>query len=255
MMQPFPVRLSAANQGTDDVAPMNDPVNDPFGDRRHSVLQRGTAASYRPPRAPQTGNPIGLNSPGSIQADDANAKQGGRAKEDLDQIGRDELPPKRNTDRRFETNCEDVAAEVASRSISYISLNLRPSIKDDDQIPYECPMTHIGSVTRCWNAQTFTFTASALCHKPLYFEDVQLERYGHSAGPYLQPFKSTAHFFIRAALLPYQIGIHPPNECRYALGYYRPGDCAPWLMDPFPISERGLLYQAGFAVGAAYVVP
>jgi hypothetical protein len=28
-------------------------------------------------------------------------------------------------------------------------------------------------------ASTYPYHASALCHKPLYFEEVQLERYGH----------------------------------------------------------------------------
>ena len=66
-----------------------------------------------------------------------------------------------------------------------------------------------------------------LCHKPLYFEDVQLERYGHMAGPWVQPFVSCADFFLRIPILPYEMGLEPPNECIYALGYYRPGSCAP----------------------------
>ena len=94
-----------------------------------------------------------------------------------------------------------------------------------------------------------TWKASGLCHKPLYFEEVNLERYGQTAGPFAQPVLSTAHFFVNIAVLPYKMGIHPPTECQYALGYYRPGNCAPWIIPPVPISLRGALFQAG-AVGA-----
>jgi len=100
-----------------------------------------------------------------------------------------------------------------------------------------------------------TWKASGLCHKPLYFEEVQLERYGHTAGPVLQPVLSGAHFFMNIATLPYQMGMSPPNECEYALGYYRPGSCAPWLLPPVPLSVRGGLMQAGAIVGGVYLIP
>ena len=110
------------------------------------------------------------------------------------------------------------------------------------RLPVECG---IGGtfVTRCWTPQTFTWTASALCHKPLYFENIQLERYGHSAGPFMQPIHSTAHFFVSLVSWPYQTTIHPPNECQYALGFYRPGNCAPWLRYPIPFSTWGTQYR------------
>ena len=101
--------------------------------------------------------------------------------------------------------------------------------------------------------QTYTWTASAICHKPLYFENRQLERYGHSHGPVLQPIHSTAHFFVRLVTLPYHTAIHPSNECMYTLGYYRPGNCAPWLKDPIPISLSGATRQALVTTGLAHI--
>ncbi len=94
------------------------------------------------------------------------------------------------------------------------------------RLPSECTLGDYSPVSRCWLPQTVTWKASNLCHKPLYFEDEQLERYGHSAGPMMQPIKSTAHFFVRFLAWPYATAIHPPNECQYALGFYRPGNCA-----------------------------
>ena len=107
--------------------------------------------------------------------------------------------------------------------------------------------------SRHWPLITYTWKASALCHKPLYFEEVQLERYGHSAGPIVEPLLSAAHFFITVPLLPYYMGVDPPQECQYSLGYYRPGDCAPYMLDPFPLSVRGAILEAG-AVGAVVTV-
>jgi hypothetical protein len=123
------------------------------------------------------------------------------------------------------------------------------AVSDYWQIPSVCSIGEQSLPNRQWIPQTFTWTASALCHKPLYFENRQLERYGHTHGPVLQPIHSAAHFFVSLATLPYATAIHPPTECRYALGYYRPGNCAPWLKDPLPISLNGLRRQALVTTG------
>ena len=123
------------------------------------------------------------------------------------------------------------------------------------RIPNECTLGDYQPIARCWAPHTFTWKASALCHNPLYFEDIQLERYGHSAGPIRQPIRSTRHFFTRLVSLPYLTAIHPPNECVYALGYYRPGNCAPWLVDPIPLSLSGARRQAAFITGGAFLLP
>ena len=106
--------------------------------------------------------------------------------------------------------------------------------------PFECSIDdgtwHAG---RCWEQTTYLWKASALCHKPLFFEDEQLERYGHSYTPCFQPIISGAHFFTRLPILPYCMGVEPPCECIYALGHYRPGNCAPYMCNPIPLSPRG----------------
>lgn len=121
------------------------------------------------------------------------------------------------------------------------------------QIPELCSTGDQRLPQRHWAPQSFTWTASSLCHKPLYFENQQLERYGHTHGPVLQPFHSAAHFFVSLATLPYATAIHPPTECRYALGYYRPGNCAPWLKDPIPISLEGIKRQAVVTTGLSFI--
>jgi hypothetical protein len=123
------------------------------------------------------------------------------------------------------------------------------------RVPTECTFGDAKYVSRTWQPMTFTWKASALCHKPLYFEERQLERYGHTTGPFVQPVLSGAHFFLNVAVVPYKMGINPLNECQYSLGYYRPGSCAPWLLPPVPISLRGGLYQAAAITGVAYLFP
>ena len=121
------------------------------------------------------------------------------------------------------------------------------------RLPTTCSVGDRGSVHRNWVPQTFTWSASNLCHKPLYFENRQLERYGHSHGPFTQPVQSAAHFFVSFFTLPYQMSINPANECQYALGYYRPGNCAPWLKDPVPLSLDGARRQALFVTGMSFI--
>ncbi len=122
-------------------------------------------------------------------------------------------------------------------------------------IPEKCGTGYEPFDGRNYIASTVQWTASGLCHKPLYFEQVQLERYGHEIGPVLQPLVSSAHFFGSIPILPYKMGIHPPNECQYTLGYYRPGNCAPYMVPPFPISLRGAAVQAGAVIGGAALLP
>ncbi len=122
-------------------------------------------------------------------------------------------------------------------------------------LPVTCSIDDRSFPRRDFVDTTVTWKASGACHKPLYFEDVQLERYGHEWGPLAQPIISTAHFFGDVIVLPYKMGIHPMNECQYSLGHYRPGSCAPWTVGPVPISLRGALMQANVVTGAALVLP
>ncbi|QEG41663.1 hypothetical protein UC8_36890 [Roseimaritima ulvae] len=122
-------------------------------------------------------------------------------------------------------------------------------------LPSECRIRQEDYTPRNWTPSQVAWKASGLCHKPLYFEEVNLERYGHTAGPVAQPVLSTAHFFVNIAVLPYKMGIHPPTECQYTLGYYRPGSCAPWVVPPVPISLRGAIAEAAVVGGFVGLIP
>jgi hypothetical protein len=95
---------------------------------------------------------------------------------------------------------------------------------------------------------SYTWAAPALYHNPLYFEQVNLERYGQGPHRLIQPAYSAAHFFVTIAQLPYHLGAEPPREHVYVLGHYRPGSCAPYQYHRPRPSWRGLIYQ-GVATG------
>jgi hypothetical protein len=138
------------------------------------------------------------------------------------------------------------------KPIHELTTNIAPT---EGELPHDCPLGNATFQPRVFAPLTYAWTASGLCHKPLYFEDVQLERYGHMAGPWVQPFASAAHFFLTVPILPYKMGLETPNECLYTLGYYRPGNCAPYLFDPLPLSVRGALFEAGAWVGGVFAFP
>jgi hypothetical protein len=138
------------------------------------------------------------------------------------------------------------------KSIKEISFDIRPM---PGELPKECPL-----ITSPYNGRHFAPTcyqwkASGVCTKAAYFEDVQLERYGHSVCPFLQPVISGTKFFLTVPLLPYKMGITPPNECVYTLGHYRVGSCSPHMLDPFPISVRAVLFEAAAIGGAVALIP
>lgn len=175
----------------------------------------------------------------------------------------DQLPPPRQPDTpqpfdpgllaqgaKFEQKC--YGRKELERPLTEVSLSL-----DEPQglLPTDCPLFEDHYLGRSWPELVFHWKASSLCHKPLYFEEVALERYGHSHGPVVQPFISGAHFFANILTLPYQMGLNSPGECVYPLGYYRPGSCAPKLLYPVPISLRGALYEGGVATGLVFLLP
>ncbi|MDH3717419.1 MAG: hypothetical protein OES79_04800 [Planctomycetota bacterium] len=101
----------------------------------------------------------------------------------------------------------------------------------------------------------FHWTPPGLMHNPLYFEDVPLERYGHTNWPKLQPAISGARFVKSAVTLPYRIGLDPMRACVYDLGYERPGNCAPSVHERLPWSWKGAALQTGAVVGGLYMFP
>ena len=107
---------------------------------------------------------------------------------------------------------------------------------------------------RDWPTLSYSWEASAVAHNPLYFEDVNLERYGYTRG-FLQPLISGGRFFTTVVFLPYKIVAHPPGELIYPLGYARPGDPAQRLREIEPIKLSAATVEAAFVVGMVILLP
>jgi len=155
--------------------------------------------------------------------------------------------------------CAEGLEELRIKTLLSTDLQGRLDISEKGTVqfdyPVSCPVDNSEFEPRNWDEMYIAWTASGVCHKPLYFEERHLERYGHSTGPYTQPFVSMAHFFGSVAVLPYSMGLKTPNECVYALGHYRPGSCAPYIVGGIPFTPRAALFQAGAVVGTAAIIP
>ena len=151
-------------------------------------------------------------------------------------------------------DCRDALKTLRDDDIASIGLDIRVGGKPGNDYPCECRLEGETYEPRRFATTTFTWKAAGYCHKPLYFEDWNLERYGHSHG-WADPIVSGAHFFATLPVLPYKMGVELPWECVYPLGYYRPGNCAPWTCPAVPISKRGLMLEAATVTGLVFLLP
>jgi hypothetical protein len=132
----------------------------------------------------------------------------------------------------------------------------RPQLKDQPatKLGNEEALLQSAGMTRPWAMSVSAWEAPAFCHRPLYFEDENLERHGRSFG-LVQPAVSAGHFAGRVVAWPYLAGAVPPHECIYTLGRERPGSCAPYRLYRPPVSVHGAIYEAAAITGLSFVVP
>lgn len=107
---------------------------------------------------------------------------------------------------------------------------------------------------RPWPPFTYAYVAPGLCHRPLYFEEPNVERYGYQLGC-VQSVVSGAHFFATVPFLPYKMVLSHPHDCRYTLGQYRPGDYTPFQRTRFVWDTKAAAAQMGVVVGLVFLIP
>lgn len=236
----------------------HDPFTDPFGDGKPRMLpaaQSGqvSAKALGEVLVPNDGAP---QFPSDGPAAVIDRRSTGAALQPLPDPKTDREPSGRSLEDELAAVRQDLRGKCPSADkttpIADIKLWTRPS---DGNVPPECPLGDKEYSERCFSPVTYTWKASGLCHKPLVFEEPQLERYGHSFRPIVQPICSAAHFFACVPAIPYILGVETPNECVYTLGYYRPGSCAPFTIDPLPLSVRGALFQGAAVAGGIALLP
>ncbi|MEM9186712.1 MAG: hypothetical protein AAGB00_09485 [Planctomycetota bacterium] len=235
------------------------PAGDQFGD----LPMQPAPEAFDPPSADSFGHD-GLDSGGFDDGGFDDAFDGGSM--DNESIppgegadggadgGDDEATAKRR--RESAKSCAEERAELKASRLSMIDLYIGVSGEEGMDYPFTCSVDDgTPYQPRCWEQVIYMWKASALCHKPLYFEQKHLERYGHSWGPYLDPVVAGAHFFTRLPALPYCMGLKTPNECVYTLGDYRPGSCAPYMIEQPGITCRAVGFGLGAWTGGVFAIP
>lgn len=96
---------------------------------------------------------------------------------------------------------------------------------------------------------------ASICHYPLYFEDVMLERHGHQSHPCLQPLISGTKFFAGLPLAPYKQALWGPAESVYSLGHYRAGSPAPALRQRLPWDRNAAAVETLSLGGLFWAAP
>jgi hypothetical protein len=144
------------------------------------------------------------------------------------------------------THYEDLIGQVLARP--------QPIGPPARQLEHGDDLVHGPGMVRLWEQSVSMWEAPAFCHRPLYFEDENLERHGRSFG-LVQPAVSAAHFAGHGLVWPYLAGAFPPHECIYSLGRERPGSYAAYRLYRPPLSARGAAYQAAAVTGLSFVVP
>lgn len=119
-------------------------------------------------------------------------------------------------------------AELTQKSMEELSTSIATPAGD---LPTDCRQQLDTQIERVRFLDRFEYSwePSLLMHKPLYFEEAPLERYGHSRRPRLQPVVSGAHFYANVVTLPWKMLHDRPGMCLYELGYERPGSCVPHI--------------------------
>lgn len=122
-------------------------------------------------------------------------------------------------------------------------------------VPGECELPGGDYMPREMTDRVVTWEASNLFHNPLYFDDPTLERYGHTHHEVVQPFVSTGRFAAQLVGLPYSMTIDPICKKRYTLGFYRPGECVPYLYHQVPFNEDAFVATYAFYSGMFFLFP
>ncbi len=123
----------------------------------------------------------------------------------------------------------------------------------------ECAATQPPTIDRRiqegWAMTDRHWAATGLRHRPLYFEEINAERYGYSASYLLQPVISATRFFLTIPALPYKMAVDRPHDCQYTLGHYRPGSCVPRRRNRLPLKVTGAIAQVGVVAGLILLIP
>jgi len=158
--------------------------------------------------------------------------------------------------------------EAVTKDIREISLDITPPAVLDDagrQLPAPAdyaadyfarpPLTEQEMLTDYSLAAVQNAPGLGFCYQPLYFEEVNVERYGRSHG-ILQPLVSAANFYGRIPVLPYMVFARPARRCTYHPHWALPGYRIPYReQHPSVVSWHGALAETAAVAGLILLIP
>ncbi len=164
---------------------------------------------------------------------------------------------------------KDPCAAAASKPLNQLGIGIaQPEGKLPTDLAGPCweQINQSNSVSRCWPVSNYNWEATCFYHNPLYFEEINAERYGYQCGDRsccctlareccLQPAASAAHFFGTIPALPYCLVAECPTEHVYTLGHYRPGNCNPWRRHWPPCDPVAAVSAGGIWTGLIFAIP
>ncbi len=107
---------------------------------------------------------------------------------------------------------------------------------------------------RLFSPQSSVYEPNYVCHRRLFFEDRNAERYGWSLGP-LQPIASAWKFVGDWIMAPYRFGSQPLSRYECSAGLCLPGDHVPYLIYPPGLSATGAAVQTGVTLMLLFTIP
>jgi hypothetical protein len=170
----------------------------------------------------------------------------------------DVAAPPANVEAPYKPERAETEFNRLGRRIGQISVDIRPDQGDLPPDPARTEFAQQGIEEPIeWQQPgdiLCSYTPWTFCFRPLYFEEVNLERYGEHHG-LLQPAISGTQFFATVAILPYKMKVRPPRSCVCSNGFSRCGDC--------PLPGYGKWYwrwdaaavQAAAVTGFVYILP
>jgi hypothetical protein len=129
-----------------------------------------------------------------------------------------------------------------------------PGVAERVVFPEEPPLPAIPFAPRAWAPSVEHAEPYYLCHRRLYFEQPNSERYGWELS-FLQPFVSAGKFYFDVLFLPYHMATEPCRHYECSAGQCLPGDPVPYLIPPPQISLTGIAAQGAVVTGLAIAFP
>lgn len=153
-------------------------------------------------------------------------------------------------------NLEQLNAGGDVRPLSDSTIDLRPTTAAPDSPAASVFVSSVDVRSAYgWMAPMGSPHTACVSYNPLYFEEINLERYGYHCGC-LQPIVSAVQFYGTLPLLPYKMAHRPPCSCEVNLQYPPAATCAPPVRCcRRPIDPKAVAVEAAIIAGAILLFP